>query len=313
MYQFIIALFILSCSVIYGENVSDLDKRLERMRNLRLGGSCSIPWKGGVYRGEIQAIQGNHVKVRVLDHSLPLGKWPLVIFPQAEVKPSTFEKALSNEELIQSLKDAHILETPAIEQALRVVDRAWFCLNTPYFDAAIDIGCEVCISSPHMHVWALELSRDLFKEATSILDVGTGSGYLAAALAYLSAQANVYGLEYHEVLTQRAEQTLQIHVPQLAEQITLITTDGEQGYLPGAPYDIIHVGFMCQGIPQALIDQLKPGGRLILPAAFEKRRSSYDHRLASGEFTVVEKRKDGKVQRYRIMPCSYLPSESLGE
>ncbi len=95
-----------------------------------------------------------------------------------------------------------------------------------------------------------------------ILDVGTGTGYLAAVLARLAPDAEVYGLEYYDSLTHTAANTIQRNLPKEASRVSFITTDGEKGYLEGAPYDIITVGFMSEGIPQPLVDQLKPGGRL---------------------------------------------------
>ena len=289
---------------------TDLDTRLSQMSRFRVGGSCSVPWGEGLYRGEIQSVEGEKLRVRVLDHGSTLGEWPLITIDKSAIFPPNFVKAESNQELIESLKAVHILSSPSIEKTLIAIDRKWFCEETPYYDAAIDIGYDSCISSPHMHVWALELSRDHFKTARKILDVGSGSGYLVAAFADLAPNAHIYGLEYVEELNEKASRSILTYVPELAERITLLTQDGEAGYLPGSPYDIIHVGFMCHGIPKALLDQLRPGGILILPTAALKSPSSYDPRLERGVFTVVKKKPNGSIEQFPIMNCSYVPSKS---
>lgn len=309
MFRYLLFILIVSFTELSGEAMKEIDQRIERMQSFRVGHCCTVPWKGSIFRAEILAIQGNSYKVRVLDHSLPLGKWPVLTVQKEALGIACYPKSTSQEELIKSLKRAHILATPRIEQAFRIVDRAWFCSENFYYDAAIDIGCSMCISSPHIHIWTLELVRSLFEEATSILDVGTGSGYMAAILAQLSPNAKVYGIDYFEQLVQSARGLIAEHLPHLSTQITFLRGIGEEGYEEGAPYDIITVGYMCEGIPESLFNQLKIGGRLILPTTCQFRRSSYDARLIRGDFVVVEKLSDGSPRIKRVMPCSFLPSQ----
>ena len=300
----------LLCSVVFCSGNKVIDERIEKMHRYHAGGCCSVSWKNRNYHAEILSIEGHQVTVRVLDPSLPIDSWPRLSFDRNEICPASYKKCDSLESLVESLKYSHTLVTPIIEQAFREIDRGWFCLETPYYDAAIDIGCKMCISSPHMHIWYLELSKDLIGNAKKILDVGTGTGYLAAIFAYLAPDAEVYGLEYYDSLTHTAANTIQRNLPKEASRISFITTNGEKGYLEGAPYDIITVGFMCEGIPQPLVDQLKPGGRLILPVAAEKRKSSYDERLSSGDFMVIDKKEDGNVEMHRVLSCSFIPSQT---
>ena len=299
----------LLCSMVFCSENRMVDKRIEKMYRYRVLGCCSVPWKNGNYHAEILSLDGNQVTVRVLDHSLPIDSWPRLNFDRNEICPASYEKCDSLESLIENLKYSHTLVTPIIERAFREIDRGWFCRETPYYDAAIDIGCKMCISSPHMHIWYLELSKDLIGNAKKILDVGTGTGYLAAILARLAPNAEVYGLEYYDSLTHAAANTIRRYLPKEASRISFITTDGEKGYLEGAPYDIITVGFMCEEIPQPLIDQLKLGGRLILPVAKGKRKSTYDERLSSGDFMVIDKRMDGTIKMHRVLSCSFIPSQ----
>ena len=306
---FYLVMFIFSSLKLLGKEMNEVDRRLEAMQTFRVGACCSIQWKNTTYHGQIIAVEEETFQVKVLDHSLPLGEWPILTLQREQLGQVFYEKCTTQEELIQSLKYTHTLVTPDIEEAFRAVDRAWFCPNHPYYDAAIDIGCSMCISSPHMHILALELARDLFKGATSILDVGTGSGYLAAILAQLAPRAQIYGIDYFEELVQHAEKTTQQHLPQLSNRIAFLQGIGEDGYQTGAPYDIIIVGYMCEGIPQPLFDQLKMGGRLILPMISQFRPSSYDPRLSTGNFVVIEKKEDGTPFIDYVMACSFIPSK----
>ena len=93
-----------------------------------------------------------------------------------------------------------------------------------------------------------------------VLDVGTGSGYQAAILAELAAE--VISIERHPELAQRARKTLK----SLGYQhIKVVVGDGSLGYQPAAPYDRILVAAAAPATPQALLDQLAPDGRLVLP------------------------------------------------
>ena len=168
----------------------------------------------------------------------------------------------------------------------------------------------MCISAPHMHIWALELSKHLFANAKSILDVGTGTGYMADMYAHLSPQAKVVGIDWFDTLIIHAKRLRSRHLPkEIGDRIDFICGDGEKGYLPGAPYDIIHVGFMCEKIPQDLINQLRPGGWLIIPIG--SGVSSYDSRLLSGKLLVVHKKKNGTIQSYETFSCCFIPSKNL--
>jgi len=302
---------LLSFSVMTVSNEKDvIGERLEKQSHFRVHGWCLVPWGDGYCTGEILRIEINYAYVRILDHSIPITKgWPQKRFSFQEIKPPIFRKCQSLDELILSLKESGTLRTGLIEEAFRKVRRAWFCNETPYFDAAIDIGCGMCISSPHMHIWALELLRDHFSGARNILDVGTGTGYIAAILSYLCPQSKVIGIDCFDLLTHKAEEICSLSLPkELNERIRFVTGNGEKGFWEAAPYDIIHVGFMCEKIPQVLIDQLRPGGRLIIPVS-RNRVSYYDPRLSSGKLCVVDKNKDGSIQSYEVLGCSFVPSQ----
>ena len=127
-----------------------------------------------------------------------------------------------------------------------------------YTDAALPIGYGQTISQPYIVALMLqELSPQIDHR---VLDVGVGSGYQTALLARLSG--HVYGIERIEDLTERAMNTL---AALCACNVTLCTGDGSLGWPEEAPFDRIICGAGAPDVPQAWIDQLAEGGRIVLP------------------------------------------------
>lgn len=127
-----------------------------------------------------------------------------------------------------------------------------------YVDSPIRIGSGQTISQPFIVALMTEL-LDVHPEHR-VLDVGTGSGYQAAILGALAAE--VHSIERHPELAESARETLE----QLGySSIHVHIGDGTQGYPPAAPYDRIIVAAAAPAVPQALLDQLAPEGRLVIP------------------------------------------------
>lgn len=277
-----------------------------RSGELKIGRHCIVPWNHSWYQGEILRISEEMLTVKIFDHTLHVKDWPIIEIHKSsarKIQPYVEDSLVG---LINSLKEIHVLETPAIEQAMLTIDRAWFCPKFPYHDGSVYIGHNSCISSPHMHVIMLELGKEKFPSATSILDLGSGSGYLAAIMANLSPHAKVYGVECLQELVEQSNHTIKKNVPQdLLDQIEIVQGDGEIGFLKGAPYDLIHVGFMCEKIPQSLIDQLRPGGRIIIPVG--NAPSRYQG-LLLGQLTIIDKLQDGSLVQNSVLSCCFVPS-----
>jgi len=130
--------------------------------------------------------------------------------------------------------------------------------DSVFADRAAPIGHGQTISQPYMVADLLQMAQLSGQER--VLDVGTGSGYQAALLAELAAE--VVTIERKPELAWKARDLLQ------ALGYTTIRTvvgDGSEGYPPGAPYDRILVAASSPQIPPALMEQLAPHGRLILP------------------------------------------------
>lgn len=181
---------------------------------------------------------------------------------------------------------------PRVLQAMRTVPRHRFVPATlqhlAYTDRPMPIGHGQTISQPYIVAYmseALEVGR-----AHQVLEIGTGSGYQAAVLAHLARV--VYTIEIVPELARRAAATLEelrytnVHVRQ---------GDGYAGWPEHAPFDRIMVTAAPEQIPQPLIDQLRAGGRMVIPVG-----------SAEQWLMVVEKTPAGVIQR-RTIPVRFVP------
>ena len=159
-----------------------------------------------------------------------------------------------------------------------------------YENRALPIGEGQTISQPFL----VTLMTDLLdpKPGDRVLEVGTGSGYQAAILAELVGR--VYTIEIVEPLARRAMQLLD----QLGyRNIEVRIGDGYNGWPEAAPFDSIVVTAAPAEVPKPLIDQLKLGGRMVIPAG------SYE-----GQYLlIVEKRPDGTSTTKRTLPVRFVP------
>lgn len=129
-----------------------------------------------------------------------------------------------------------------------------------YVDTPLPIGWGQTISAPHMVAIMCDLLD--IQDGMKILEVGAGSGYHAAVMAVLAGSGHVYAVETIEGLALFARENLK---KAGISNVTVIIEDGSLG-LPGhAPYDRISVACAAPDIPDTLIEQLKPGGKLVIP------------------------------------------------
>ena len=146
--------------------------------------------------------------------------------------------------------------------AMREIPRHFFVppplAARAYEDYPLEIGCGQTISQPYMVATMLELLG--LHGPESVLDVGSGSGYMTAVIAMLARQA--YGIELQPALLEQAE-------TRLAElglaNVALDIGDGSEGWFEHAPYDRIVVGAAAPSVPDILRKQLTDGGRLVIP------------------------------------------------
>ncbi|MBI3050343.1 MAG: protein-L-isoaspartate(D-aspartate) O-methyltransferase [Acidobacteria bacterium] len=181
---------------------------------------------------------------------------------------------------------------PRVLEAMRTVPRHRFVPATlqhlAYTDRPLPIGHGQTISQPFIVAYMSEALG--VEPAHKVLEIGTGSGYQAAVLAHLARV--VYTIEIVPELARRAAATLKelgytsVHVRE---------GDGYAGWPEQAPFDRIMVTAAPDRIPQPLIDQLRAGGRMVIPVG-----------AAEQWLTVVEKTATGVVQR-RTIPVRFVP------
>lgn len=168
----------------------------------------------------------------------------------------------TRERLIQRLKDEGIKDMKVIE-AIRNTPRHIFVeealASRAYEDTALPIGHGQTISQPYIVARMTELLLEAGPLDT-VLEIGTGSGYQTAVLSRLVTR--VYSVERIEALQRQARMRFQ----ELGlRNIRLRYSDGGMGLPEYAPFDGILVTAAPEGIPLALVAQLKPGGRMVLP------------------------------------------------
>ncbi len=160
-----------------------------------------------------------------------------------------------------------------------------------YIDSALAIGHGQTISQPFI----VALMTDMLKlrPAAVVLEIGTGSGYQTAVLAELAD--HVYSIEVIPELAKEAGERLQ-GLGYL--NVDVRAGDGYEGWPEHAPYDAILVAAAVPEIPPALIAQLKPGGRLVLPVGVPH---------AGQMLTLVQKTLTGEIDRRPILPVAFVP------
>ncbi|MHA1650936.1 MAG: protein-L-isoaspartate O-methyltransferase [Candidatus Helarchaeota archaeon] len=169
-----------------------------------------------------------------------------------------------------------------------------------YDDHPLPIGHGQTISAPHMAFIMCELLE--LKEGDIVLEVGAGSGYHAAICAEIVAPPNctnpghVYTVERIPELAEFAKKNLA--KAGYADKVTVIIGDGTLGYPEKAPYDAILVTAAGPKVPEPLIEQLKIGGRLVIPVG---ARHMYQ------DLVLVEKIKENKIIRKKVGGVAFVP------
>ena len=214
------------------------------------------------------------------------------------------------DELRNDMVTAHIeaegITNPAVLQAMRAVPRHEFVPSAQkaraYEDLALPIGHQQTISPPYIVAY---MTNELDPQPDDrVLEIGTGSGYQASVLAQIVK--DVYTIEIVSALSKQAEKRIQ----DLGyTNVHCLDGDGFKGWPEHAPFDKIIVTCSPENIPQPLIDQLKEGGRMIIPVGERYQQSFHllvkengklkDERLASTLFVPMTGESE---ERRRVQP-----------
>lgn len=187
------------------------------------------------------------------------------------------------------VRDAKVL------QVMRTVPRHVFVTNDyqsrAYGDSPLPIGHGQTISQPYivaLMTEALQLTPEM-----KVLEIGTGSGYQAAVLAHLTP--HVYTIEIVRPLGESAQR---VFLEQGYDNIRCRIGDGYKGWPEAAPFDVIIVTCAAEDIPQPLWEQLKPGGRIVIPTG-----SAWGAQV----LVVVTKTPDGRRSTKTITGVRFVP------
>jgi protein-L-isoaspartate(D-aspartate) O-methyltransferase len=227
------------------------------------GGGCSTNWHSATQKGSQKSLASN---------------------------ASEFDRL--RERMVREQLQARDIEDPLVLAAMRKVPRHEFVpvdfMESAYDDCALPLKMGQTISQPYIVAFmtqALEL-----RGTERVLEIGTGSGYQAAVLSEIVPE--VYTIE---ILPELKEQAGTLLAKLDYKNIRLRTGDGYMGWPDHAPFDRIIVTAAPEDVPQPLIDQLKEGGRLIIPLG-----------KINQDLVIIKKEKSG-ITRQTTIPVRFVP------
>jgi protein-L-isoaspartate(D-aspartate) O-methyltransferase len=192
----------------------------------------------------------------------------------------------------RGITNSHILQILGTVPRHEFVPEAY--RKYAYSDEPLPIGHDQTISQPYIVAFMTEQLAP--KPADRVLEIGTGSGYQAAVLAGLVKE--VYTIEIVEPLADRAK----LDLKRLGyTNVNVRAGDGYKGWAEAAPFDAIIVTCAPDHVPKPLVDQLKDGGRMIVPVGPLSAQSLY----------LLEK-KGAKLERRAVLPVRFVPMTGEG-
>ncbi|OZC07944.1 protein-L-isoaspartate O-methyltransferase [Onchocerca flexuosa] len=239
----------------------------------------------------------------------------------------SFPQNVSNSMLVNFLKKTGNIKDERVEKVMLSVDRADFCPRNSYQDFPQQIGYNATISAPHMalsqlctqiesgmkvialaHALALELLKDHLSEGSKALDIGSGSGYLTVCMALMvgivlftvGRRGRVIGIDHIKELVDLSINNINKHHSDLLMdgRLKMVTGDGRSGHKADAPYAAIHVGAAAQKLPDILVDQLAPGGRMVIPIG---------EAFSDQHFVQIDKDLNGNIKIEELFGVLFVP------
>lgn len=213
-----------------------------------------------------------------------------------------------NKAMVENLKRFGVISSKKVAEVMEALDRGLFVPvgSSAYADTPLPIGYNATISAPHMHATCLQLLEDKLQPGMRALDVGSGTGYLTGCFALMvGAEGRVVGVDHIPQLVDMSIKNVEKSVAGSLLQkgsLSLHVGDGRKGWEEFAPYDAIHVGAAASEVPLALLDQLKPGGRMVIPVGTYLQ-----------ELKVIDKSEDGSIKTRTETSVRYVPLTSRVE
>ncbi|HET9429291.1 MAG TPA: protein-L-isoaspartate(D-aspartate) O-methyltransferase [Allosphingosinicella sp.] len=186
--------------------------------------------------------------------------------------------------------------SPALRRALLKVPRHLFVpgqlMVAAYQDTPLPIGFDKTLSQPFIGALMLELLQ--VSAGHRVLEVGTGLGYQAAVMAEMGAE--VFSVEIVEEFAEAAR----LRLAAIDHDVEIRVGDGSRGWPDHSPFDRILVTAAAKEPPQPLLDQLAPGGRMVIPLGGEDVQ----------QLSLVEKARNGGVETKSILPVRFTRLET---
>ena len=199
------------------------------------------------------------------------------------------------ERMVRDQIEARGISRPDVLRAIRSTPRHLFVAELlreqAYQDRALPIGYGQTISQPYIVALMTELLEP--SKHQKVLEIGTGSGYQAAVLAALASR--VFTIE---IVPELAESAAALLKSLGMRNVTVRCGDGYQGWTEEAPFDRIILTAAPLEIPQVLLGQLRPGGKLLAPVGASPFVQS---------LVVVNKLTDGSVKKTSVIPVAFVP------
>ncbi len=183
---------------------------------------------------------------------------------------------------------------PAVLKAMKQVPRHEFVpqhiRKLAYADRPLPIGEGQTISQPYVVAWMSQLLE--LEKGMKVLEIGTGSGYQAAVLATMGVKT--YSMEIRPNLAREVK----IRLKKLGYKVEVRQGDGYYGWIEHTPFDRVIITAAANHVPRPLLDQLKPGGKLILPLGNVRY---------SQNMTLIEKDSQGKMRTSQHGQVRFVP------